>query len=100
MKRISMKLLLILFLLITFTTGLPVPAFSTNKITTVEGIIENVPDDTIVVRNRRYTITGLPLLKPSGEQASKDELTRGKKVRIFFQNKKIKSVVMYENMVE
>ena len=65
MKRISMKLLLILFLLIIFTTGLPVPAFSTNKITTVEGIIENVPDDTIVVRNRRYTITGLPLLKPS-----------------------------------
>ncbi len=100
MKKITMKLLLILFLLIIFTTGLPASAYSTDKITTVEGIIENVPDDTIVVRDRRYTIAGVLLLKPSGEQVSKEELTRGKKVRIFFQNKKINSVVVYENMVE
>ncbi len=98
-KIVSLNLFIFLFVA---GMGLPILAGSAGKtvITTVEGIIENIPDDTIVVRDKRYTITGVRLLKASGKDAKKDELKRGKKVEIFFQNKQISSILIYGDVKE
>lgn len=71
-----------------------------SNITIIRGLIENIPDDTIVVRGKRYTITGVPLVRSSGEPATKDQLKRGKKVEIFFDNKNMTSILIYQDMVE
>ncbi|OIP63806.1 MAG: hypothetical protein CO150_08510 [Nitrospirae bacterium CG_4_9_14_3_um_filter_53_35] len=70
------------------------------KVTVVEGIIENVTEHSIKVRNNNYEVIGVPLLKSSGEALSYDALRRGKKVEIFFHDKKITSIIIHEDMVE
>jgi hypothetical protein len=103
MKRISKMvfiLALFLFVLGTGSSTLSPAAEKKEAISTVEGLIENVPGDTIVVRNNRYTITGVPLVKPSGKAASIGDLRRGKKVEIFFQNRAISSILIHNDVVE
>jgi hypothetical protein len=103
MKRISKKMVFILSLILfVLGMGSPILTLSAEKaaISTVEGLIENVPGDSIVVRSRRYTITGVPLVKPSGEAAKFGDLRRGKKVEIFFQNRTISSILIYNDVVE
>lgn len=114
MNRMPRKLALVLFLVfLVISMGSPNLSNAagkkttsngedniTAKITTVRGLIENVPDDTIVVRGKRYTITGVPLVRSSGEPATKDQLKRGKKVGIYFENNIMKSILVYDDMVQ
>jgi hypothetical protein len=103
MYRIIKKIVIIMsLLLLVFSTGSPMLSYAAQNVAvnTVEGLIENVSDDTIVVRNRRYTITGVPLVKPSGKAAKNDDLKRGKKVEIFFQNKTMSSILIHNDVVE
>lgn len=116
MKRITKKPVLILFLCL-FVISMVSPnlsnaararkkktsneaAYVTPRVTTVRGLIERVSDDSIVVNDKRYTITGIPLVKASGELAKKDELRTGVKVEIFFKDKTMHSILIYENAVE
>jgi hypothetical protein len=70
-------------------------------IKTVEGLIENVTGDSIKVRGSYYEITGVPLENAAGKKVQKDQLRVGQKVEIFFQNNKMKTVLIYpEHMVE
>ena len=112
MPQLSVKRGLI-FLMVMAVMVLPVLSESAAKkkkssqginitagVTTVEGIIENIPDDTISVGGKRYKIEGVPVFKPSGEQASREDLRTGTAVRIFFENKVINSIVIYEEVVQ
>jgi hypothetical protein len=114
MNRITKKAVLILFLCLLVVSMVSPNALNaagkkktsneaeyvTTRITTVKGLIENISDDSIVVNDKRYTITGIPLVKPSGELAKKDELSIGAKVEIFFKDKMMSSILIYENVVE
>ncbi|RJQ22241.1 MAG: hypothetical protein C4560_02665 [Nitrospiraceae bacterium] len=91
----SIFLLICLSMIITFM----VPAHAA-KVSTVEGIIQRVTNDSIQVRGKYYGISGIPLINPSGEHLKKTSLTSGKKVEIFFQEGKITSILIYEDMVE
>lgn len=70
------------------------------KVRTVEGLIEEVSKDSIKVRGKYYNISDAPLKNASGKTVSKDQLKVGKKVEIFFLNDRIKTILIYEDMVE
>jgi len=70
------------------------------KVRTVEGLIEEVSKDSIKVRGKYYNISDAPLKNASGKTVSKDQLKVGKKVEIFFSDKKLTTVLIYEYMVE
>lgn len=67
---------------------------------TVEGLIEDVSNDSIKVRGKYYNITDTPLKNASGKNVSKDLLKPGKKVEIFFHNDRITTVLIHEYMME
>ena len=117
--RQSIIVLLLIWFSITITITAPVHAsqVKTNKkitgthtsmkrhltdsqVRTVEGIIQNVTADSIQVRGIYYEISGIPLINPSGKDLKKESLTTGKKVEIFFQDDKILSIFIYDDMVE
>jgi hypothetical protein len=68
------------------------------RFTAVIGLIENVSDDSIVVLGRRYMITGVPLIKLSGELASRELLKIETKVTIYFENKNITRIMVHPDM--
>lgn len=70
------------------------------KVTTVLGIIENVSDDSIEVRDRHYDVSKAKLVDTSGNKLTKAYLKTGKKVRIFFDDGMLTSVVIYEYVSE
>jgi hypothetical protein len=96
MRQLIFILFLIWFsLFITITA--PVHAA---KVRTIEGIIQNVTDNSIQVRGKDYNISGIPLIDPSGKHLKKASLTTGKKVEIFFQEDRISSILINDDMVE
>ena len=87
--------------------GLGLMVLATNahtaQVKVIEGIIEDVKSDKILVRGHYYDISGATLKDASNEKAtiSKDSLQRGKKVEIFLHNEKVVTVLVYdENIVE
>jgi hypothetical protein len=70
------------------------------KVRTVEGLIEDVRNDSIKVRGKYYNISDTPLKNSSGKSVSKNQLRVGKKVYIYFQDDKITTIIIYEYMVE
>jgi len=70
------------------------------KVRTVEGLIEDVSNDSIKVRGKYYNISDTPLKDASGKTVSKDQLRVGKKVEIFFHNDRITSVVIHGYLVD
>lgn len=74
--------------------------FNNSPVRTVEGIVQNVSNDLIQVRGQYYSISGIKLINPSGENLNKSSLSAGKKVEIFFQDGKITSILIYDDMVE
>jgi|GEM_PF-2020852 len=70
-------------------------------IKTVEGLIENVTDDSIKVRGGYYHFTDVPLRDPSGKNMPKNQLKIGRKVEIFIHNRNIDAILIYpEHMLE
>lgn len=114
MKKISKKTFIIVFLfLFCIGLGAPIladaknrykpagePAQSAAKNPIVTGLIESVSSDSIVVLGKRYFITGVPLVWPSGELAARDELKFGAKVSLFFKDRAIISILVYEYLPE
>lgn len=99
----ALKQRVVLFGLFTtlflFLVTLPV-AYSAEKVRVVEGLIQDVTDDSIEVRGKYYNLTGALLVDTSGKKVSKQRLVKGKKVEIFFENNKITSILIHEYMVE
>jgi hypothetical protein len=73
---------------------------SDSQIRTVEGIVQSASEDSIQVRGKYYSISGIPLINSSGEHLKKSSLSIGKKVEIFFQEGSITSILIYDDMVE
>jgi hypothetical protein len=68
---------------------------------TVEGLIEGKTSDSIKVCGNDYYISGAHLEDPSGRNMTKDQLKTGRKVEIFFENNRIKTILLYpEYMAE
>lgn len=103
MINISKKamVMLILFLLVS-SAGLALLAHAAQNsgVTTVEGLIVRVSDDSIYVRDKWYELSGVPLVKSTGEPAKWDELHIGKKVEIFFKDERITNVLIYQGAPE
>jgi hypothetical protein len=74
--------------------------FAEPQVRTVEGIVQDVTNDSIQVRGKYYSISGVLLIDPSGEHLKQSSLSSGKKVEIFFQNGNITSILIYDDMVE
>jgi hypothetical protein len=74
--------------------------FNNSPVRTVEGLIQSVSNDSIQVRGQYYSIAGIKLINPSGENLNKSSLSAGKKVEIFFQEGKITSILIYDDMLE
>ncbi len=83
-------------------TGLlsPTAATSESRIAAntliVSGVIQNVSDDDIVVNDRRYTITGVPIFLPSGQPATASDVKQGNMADIYFQNGSIIKILIHE----
>ncbi len=66
------------------------------KVTIVSGVIQNVSGDDIIVNDRRYTIpAGVPILKISGQPASRDELKIGNVADIYIRDRIIFKVLVH-----
>ena len=74
--------------------------FNNSTVRTAEGIVQTVSNDSIQVRGQYYSISGVKLINPSGENLNKSSLSAGKKVEIFFQEGKITSILIYDDMLE
>lgn len=70
------------------------------KVTTVQGIIETVTDDSIEVRGKYYDVSKAELVDTSGHKLTKAYLKTGGKVEIFFEDGILTSVLVYEYVVE
>ena len=73
---------------------------SNSQVRTIEGIIQNVTNDSIEVRNKYYSILGIPLVNPSGEYLKNSSLQAGKRVEIFFEEGNITSILIYDDMLQ
>ncbi len=66
------------------------------KVTIVSGVIQNVSGDDIIVNDRRYTIpAGVPILRLSGQPASRDELKIGNVADIYIRDRIIIKVLIH-----
>lgn len=88
-------LLTILLLVLSFAFVMNVYAKGD---TLISGTIEEVKGNTITVSGSSYSIYLVPILDPSGNKVSVNQLAEGKRVDIFFKNNHITSVVVYENI--
>lgn len=71
------------------------------KVKVVEGIIENVTDDSIEVRGHSYNISDVPIKNASDQTLSKAWLKTGKLVELFFKKNKLTTILVHdENMVQ
>jgi hypothetical protein len=73
---------------------------SNSQVITIEGIIQNVSNGSIEVRNKSYSISGVPLLNPSGKYLKNSSLQTGKRVEIFFLEGRITSILVYDDMLQ
>jgi hypothetical protein len=95
------KNFLAISLLIVFTLVFASFCFAEKvNVKVVEGIIEDVSDDSIKVREHNYNISGVPIKNASDETLSKAWLKTGKRVELFFKNNKITTILVYEEMVQ
>lgn len=92
--------ILIVLLICIFTLSILLSFSYAEKVRVVEGLIQNVTDDSIEVRGRYYNIANVPLVDASGRNVAKHRLVKGKKVEIFFKDNKIASILIHEYMVE
>jgi hypothetical protein len=99
--RCFMKIAIILVLVLLTLPFILFPSqLNAEKVTTVEGIIQHVGDNTIEVRGHSYDISGVMLLDSSGKALTRAYLQQGKKVEIFFNGKKITSILVYKTLAE
>lgn len=94
----KVKYLILSFILIS-SFALSAVGFA-EKVTVVEGLIEDVSGNSVKVNGSYYNISGASLLEPSGRQASTSNLKEGKKIKIYFKNGNISSVLITEDMPE
>ena len=76
-------------------TGVPFLAHADAKVTVVDGKIELVSDDSIVVNFKRYYIAGAALVNTKNEPVDRTELRVGRKVEIFFHDRRIDSILIF-----
>ena len=93
MKYISF-VVAVIFLLET------IPLYAAQRVSVVEGLIQDITSDSIEVRGRYYSIKGVPLKDPSGKNIHKAILTKGKKVEIYFKEGIIVEVIVHDYMLE
>jgi competence protein ComGC len=101
MKKTLVKMALIVFVAaFVLVICLPVLLYAATgenaTVTVVKGAIESIDNDSIVVNSSRYTVIGVAIEKTLGKPAKKDDLQRGKKVTLFFENKKLTNILVYE----
>lgn len=97
MNRLIMSIVLCGMLV----TGVPFLVHGATKVTMIDGYIEKVSDDSIVVDFKRYYLAGAVLLNIKNEPVDKTELRVGRKVEIFFHDRRIDSILIYpENWAE
>ena len=65
----------------------------------VEGHIEDVTSNAIRVRGRYYDFTGVPILNERGQASSQSQLVRGREIKLFFKNRVLSRIMVFENMV-
>jgi hypothetical protein len=105
MKRskqgINMKKIIIILIISMVCFGLSFSYCHARDVKTVEGLIEGKTSDSIKVCGNDYYISGAHLEDPSGRNMTKDQLKTGRKVEIFFENNRIKTILLYpEYMAE
>ncbi|RJQ49878.1 MAG: hypothetical protein C4538_01380 [Nitrospiraceae bacterium] len=91
-KYVTLLLMIICFVVVSYSYA--------DKVHVVEGIIERVMEDSIVVRGKYYGITGVPLVDSSGKTKKKTELITGNKVEIFIEDRNVSSILIHDNMLE
>ncbi len=89
--------ILVVFLICIFTAALYCHA---EEVKVVEGLIEDVTDESIKVGGKYYNISGVPLKDASEKDTPKDRLKKGKMVKILFQDNKITTVILDESMID
>lgn len=99
MEKTLRRLAVILILLVLGVGLLATPALG--KVRVVEGQIEYVNGDTIQVQGRYFSLGGVPLLDPSGNEVSPHEFRVGRKVAVYQSGAAVTSVLIYDDhMVE
>ena len=100
-QRIDMKKIAIILVISMVCFGLSFSYCHAKNIKTIEGLIESKTDDSITVRGKDYRISGAHLEDASGKNMTKDQIKTGRKVEIFFENNRIKTILLYpEYMAE
>ncbi|MBE0425177.1 MAG: hypothetical protein IBX72_00830 [Nitrospirae bacterium] len=94
------KVLIVMFLSIFVFTGMFVSHSYAEKLRIVEGLIENVTDDSVRVRGRDYSIAGVSIKNASDATLTKAWLKTGKRVELFLRNNKLTTILVYEEMVQ
>lgn len=69
------------------------------KVKVIEGIIEDVMENSIKVRGHSYNISDVPIKNASDETLSKASLRKGKLVELFFKEKKLITILVHEENV-
>ncbi len=70
------------------------------RVKVIEGIIEDVTDNSIKVQGNSYNISDVPIKNASDETLSKASLRKGKLVELFLKDKKLITILVHEeNMV-
>lgn len=70
------------------------------KVHVIDGVIERVTDDAISVHGKYYETAGVTVVDASGNTLRKTALQRDKRVKLFFHDGVLKSILIYEYMIE
>ncbi len=93
-KKILITKFLVIFLIISTSFCYA------EKVKVIEGIIEDVGNNSIRVRGHSYNISDVPIKNASDETLSKAWLKTGKRVELFFKNNTLTTILVYEEMVQ
>ena len=89
----------LLILLLVFSFAINTYSYAA-EITVVEGFVESVSGDSILVAGQYYSLSGVMLENTSGKEVSKSDFKTGKKVEIFFKNGRITTILLIGDISE
>jgi len=69
------------------------------EVRVVEGFIERESGDSILVAGQYYSLSGVSLENPSGENVSKSDYKTGKKVKIFSENGRVTTILLIDESI-
>lgn len=89
----------LVILLAFIFTALSIGSFSyAGKVKVIEGLIEDITEDSVRVNGMYYYIKGVPIKNSKEKKVSKDWLKIGRLIQLFYEDNILKDIIVYDEL--